>query len=401
MIYYFPNKFLEDVFMSKKFQISERQPYIDRYRAGESVISILKDIDIARSTFYNWIHRHSKIKTSTDKLITLHDYTMMLRRLKRVEFENQIFKQSNCTTTTPLEQKLEEIKRLKDQFSIRTLCDVLQVRRSTFLHYLYHRPEVTQLKRNDEFLRNRVADIFEKSQQRFGAYKIKVKLNEEDIIISEKRIQRLMNEMDLKCNRSKPVRKITTERKPYLHDKLNRNFNQCAPNQAWVSDITYCKVGNKKIYICVVIDLFSRKVISHEVSSSMTSSIVSTCFLEAFIHRGQPKDLIFHSDQGGQYKSLAFQKRLKAQNVIQSFSRPGCPHDNAVVESFFAALKKEELYRSRYEIEPELQRAVESYIEFYNNYRPHYSMNYLTPEQVEKNCFEKNETAKNEDKDDK
>jgi transposase InsO family protein len=121
----------------------------------------------------------------------------------------------------------------------------------------------------------------------------------------------------------------------------------------------------------------------------MTSSIVSASFLDAFIKREQPQNLVLHSDQSVQYKSQDFQKRPNKFNVIQSFSKPGCPYDNTVIESFFSSLKKEEIYRTTYNDIGKLRYSVEKYIDFFNSYRPHSSLSYLTPEQYENYYYKK------------
>jgi transposase-like protein len=246
------------------------------YLSGVSVSDISRQLNIPKSTIYRWLHQFDLLKSSSETVTTQNDYNHLLKRTKRLEEENQIFKLSNCTQSAPLEQRLNEIKRLRDQFSIHALCNVLNVRRSTFYHFLYRRPEITKIERDDLLYRERIADIFERSEQRFGAKKIEAKLDEEGHRLGNKRIQRLMNEMGLKCNRDKPVRKYMPETsKQYYRNKLNREFNQVLPNTAWVSDITYCTAAQKKCYICVIIDLFSRKVLASEVSTSISSSMVA------------------------------------------------------------------------------------------------------------------------------
>ena len=361
---------------------------IKMYINGISVKDICDKYAIPKSTMYYWIRQSAPIKSSSSSTVTMQEYTFMKRRIERLEQENQIYKLSGCTVSAPLKNKIQEIKRLKDQFSIHALCDVLQVRRSTFYYYLYRSPETTQLERGDAYFRPLIADIFESSQQRFGAKKIKVKLNKEGYQISARRIQRLMHEMGLICNRNKPPRVFRPEKEQqYYQNKLNREFKQSAPNRAWVSDITYYNANGKKQYVCVVIDLFSRRILACDVSATATAAVVSATFYEAFIHRNQPENLMFHSDMGSQYTSKAFQKRLRSLGVEQSFSKPGCPYDNAVVESFFASLKKEELHRTDYENTTQLRAAVDAYIEFFNHDRPHMSLNFLTPDEYEQQYF--------------
>ena len=136
-------------------------------------------------------------------------------------------------------------------------------------------------------------------------------------------------------------------------------------------------------YICVIIGLFSRKVVAHKTSLKNSTYLVTSSFRDAFIDRGKSKYLIFHSDRGCQYTAGAFQKLLKMNNVVQSFSKSDSPHDNAVAEAFFANMKKEELYRTNFKSERELCKALDDYIVFDNTERPHGTLNYKTPNQFE------------------
>lgn len=167
-------------------------------------------------------------------------------------------------------------------------------------------------------------------------------------------------------------------------DKLRQQFMQSEPNRVWVSDITYIRAGGRWHYLCVVIDLFSRKVIAWKVSPKMDAALVIDTFKKAFTARKMPSELIFHSDQGSQYTSAAFKHLLDDLNVTQSFSRPGTPCDNAVCESFFKHLKREEAARRRYENISDLRISMFEYIEgFYNAKRPHGTLDHLTPNEKE------------------
>lgn len=187
--------------------------------------------------------------------------------------------------------------------------------------------------------------------------------------------------------------KMSTE-KPHSHaskgddgtynNHLNQEFDQRSPNLVWVSDITYLKAAGKWYYLCVVMDLFSRKVISWELSARASSELVIKTFRKAYERRGCPSGLMFHSDRGTQYTSYAFKQILDELNVIQSFSKKGYPFDNACCECFFKYLKKEETNRRTYHTFNELYQSVFKYIEgFYNTRRPHGSLDYLTPDERE------------------
>ena len=149
-----------------------------------------------------------------------------------------------------------------------------------------------------------------------------------------------------------------------------------------MSDITYVKVGEQYYYVCVILDLFSRRVLSYRISDTIDTSLSLSTFEDAF-HFRKPENLIFHSDRGKQYTSAAFTKLFQANGVKQSFSATARPIDNAVAESFFGSFKKEEAYRREYTSEQNFCKSVEQYIRFYNEVRPHQTLKYRTPLAVE------------------
>lgn len=166
---------------------------------------------------------------------------------------------------------------------------------------------------------------------------------------------------------------------------LHQNFNQNAPDLVWASDITYLKAGGKWYYLCIVMDLFSRKIIAWQIAGKADASLVITTFQKAYQKRNAPYGLMFHSDRGTQYTAFSFRQLLGSLHVVQSFSQKGYPFDNAVCECFFKYLKKEETDRRTYHTLQELQRSVFEYIEgFYNSRRPHSSLGLLTPNEAEK-----------------
>ena len=169
---------------------------------------------------------------------------------------------------------------------------------------------------------------------------------------------------------------------------LNRKFNPDEPNKIWAGDITYLKVGSKWCYLCVVIDLFSRKVISWQLCDKPDAQLVINTFRKAYRSRNCPQGLLFHSDRGTQYTSAAFRKLLDELNVVQSFSAKGCPFDNAVVEAFFKFLKAEETNRKSYSTLADLRISLFEYIDgFYNVKRPHSATHFLSPNDFEAKFF--------------
>ena len=147
--------------------------------------------------------------------------------------------------------------------------------------------------------------------------------------------------------------------------------------------MTCFKVNGKYLYVCIILDLFSRKVVAHRVSPKNSTYLVTSTFRQAYQNRNKPQQLMFHSDQGPQYTSNTFRKLLRMNKVVQSFSKSGRPHDNAVAESFFASMKREEIYRTQYHSERQFMGSIDTYIEFYNTKRPHSTLNYKTPDGFE------------------
>ena len=140
-------------------------------------------------------------------------------------------------------------------------------------------------------------------------------------------------------------------------------------------------------YICIVINIFSWRVLSHRISEAINEKLVKEAFDAAFEFRNKPTELMFHSDQGIQYTAFSFRKHLRTLGVKQSFSNPGMPLDNAVAESFFACMKREELSHNLYESRKQLEQDVSEYVDFYNYMRPHQKLGSRTPEQIENEYF--------------
>lgn len=166
---------------------------------------------------------------------------------------------------------------------------------------------------------------------------------------------------------------------------LKQEFHADTPNVVWVSDVTVLRFKDKYYYLCVIIDLFSRKIIAHKISRRSSTQLITSTFRSAYASRRPDVGLTFHSDQGSQYTSYAFRVLLEKLQVTQSFSKSGRPYDNAVAESFFSIFKKEEFCRTNYRSEKELYQGIDRYIIFYNEKRPHTTLKNKTPEQFEAN----------------
>jgi len=389
MLYCNGNNFLGGNIMSQHYSELFKQEVIAQFESGNTAKSICEKYGIARSTLFLW--RKERAVTEYERMS--REQYLQQQELTRLRIENDIYRNCACSPNSPLAVRLSAIYQHRDEYSLHALCRILQVHRATYYNYASRFNKKTQLQLEDESLKPLVHAIFEKSGSRFGARKIRAKLLEHGYAVSERRILRLMKELDISAKPNNPRLNSANDRKyQYYPNKLKRNFLTDAPNMVWVSDITYAKVGLGFMYLCVIIDLYSRKVVAYRISEYITTKLVSNTFLDAFNSRGKPESLTFHSDQGSQYTSLEFCMLLKEHNVTQSFSAPGAPHDNAVAESFFATIKKEDFRRTWYKTENEFQEAVDKFIDYYNDYRPHQRLGFMTPDQVESEYFNSNNT---------
>ena len=176
-------------------------------------------------------------------------------------------------------------------------------------------------------------------------------------------------------------------------NRLHREFRPEAPNRAWVSDITMVRVGTSILFLCIIMDLYARKIISYTIADNMHTNIVSEALIKAYLARGCPEGLMFHSDQGTQYTAYTVKQMMRGEGITLSYSNAGCPYDNAVGESFFSTLKKEHIYRYDFRDEWEFKVSIQEYIEFYNGYRPHSTIGYLTPNEAEAMYFAENKVS--------
>ena len=362
----------------------EKQALVSRYHAGESVAEICADTGVARSTFYTWIRPYTTTITDSGHVVSQQEFIKMKQRIRKLEQKVEILQKVSCTASAPLQEKLQELSKLYGQYSVHALCEALCVSRGTFYNHIFRRKEVTAYDKRKSEMRKHIKAVFDESHQRFGANKIAAVLSTQGISTSSKYVRELMQEMGLQSITRYSKRDYQKgKRLAKKQNVLQRQFKADEPNRVWVSDVTCFKINDKYLYICVILDLFSRKVVAYRVSPKNSTYLITSTFRQAYQNRNAPQSLMFHSDQGAQYTSKTFCKLLRMNKVVQSFSAPGQPHDNAVMESFFSFMKREEIYRTHYKSEQQFAKSVDNYIEFYNTQRPHSTLNYKTPDQFE------------------
>lgn len=271
-------------------------------------------------------------------------------------------------------------------FPVVKMADIFEIHRSDYYAWKNHSLKRDRRQKEEIRIVNKIADIQKKSKNSFGPPKMTDKLNSEVEKINHKKVSRLMRENDLNFKKKKKY-KVTSEsnhKKPVAPNLLNREFHAETPNQKWVSDITYIQTTEGWLYLCVILDLYSRKVVGWSVSTRIDTDLILKAFWAAGMHRKPPKGLIFHSDRGVQYCSIRFRNALKSKGMIQSMGRKGNCWDNACAESFFKSNKTEWLYDEDFKTRKEAGNIVFEYIEvFYNRYRTHSVIGYMTPDDYE------------------
>ena len=344
---------------------SQKNALVKRYCNGESVHTLSNETGVARSTLYSWINNQNVVTYKDGFTVSAIEYSHMKQHIQRMEQLIKVLQIADCTTSAPLTNRLYALEKLYSGFPVHVLCDALKVDRGTFYNHIKRNKKgnSSHQRRRDE-LSVVIKQVFDESKQIFGAKKIKVVLADRNITASVGLIAELMQEMNLYSVRTDAkqvhARKLPKTKK----DRLKMDFTANNPNKVWVSDFTYFKFKGRTYYICVIIDLYSRKVISYVISKKRSVQMVSTTFKKAYELRKPSAGLIFHSDRGYQYTAHPFQKLLIDSGTKQSFSPSGSPQHNAVMEGFFSTLKKEELYRKEYHSEYEFRKSIKSYLDF-------------------------------------
>jgi transposase InsO family protein len=261
------------------------------------------------------------------------------------------------------------------------MCDVLKVSRAGYYKWLETKDQLTPAQEKRQRLLERVMEIFEESNQTYGAPRVYQQLRRDGFMCSQRTVEELMRAHEIAPKRKRKY-VVTTDSKhnlPIAPNVLDRQFEVESPEEVWVSDITYIDTNQGWLYLCVFIDLYSRMVVGWAMSDRMTAELVVNAFEMGVDNQGNAP-IVAHSDRGSQYASASYITLLNDYGCIQSMSRKGNCWDNAVAESFFGALKSERIYRDHYETRIHASMAVFEYIEiFYNRLRLHSVLDYLTP----------------------
>ncbi|MFT3741465.1 MAG: IS3 family transposase [Gammaproteobacteria bacterium] len=268
----------------------------------------------------------------------------------------------------------------QSEYPVGLMCQLLEVGRSSFYEWQQSTPSARSLE--NQHLASRIQHVFMKGRSSYGTRRIKKELQLEGVSMSRRRIGKLMKQQGLQC-KTKRKFKVTTDSKhklPIAPNLLGRDFTATQPDQKYVGDITYIWTIEGWIYLAVVIDLFSRRVVGWAMEDHMQAELVNDALTMAIWTRKPMRGLLWHTDRGSQYASESHKKILDDHGIVHSMSRKGNCWDNAVSESFFHTLKTELTHHCKFPTREEAKKIIFEYIEvFYNRKRLHSANDYMAP----------------------
>ncbi|MGJ8374650.1 IS3 family transposase [Klebsiella pneumoniae] len=371
----------------EEFKIEAVKQVVDR---GYSVASVATRLDITTHSLYAWIKKYGPdSSTNKEQSDVQAEIRRLQKELKRVTDERDILKKAGGVLRKAVRLRYAFIRDNSCCWPVRLLCRVLDVHPSGF--YAWLQQPHSQRHQADLRLTGQIKQFWLESGCVYGYRKIHLDLRDSGQQCGVNRVWRLMKRVGIKAQvgyRSPRARK--GEASIVSPNRLQRQFNPDAPNERWVTDITYIRTHEGWLYLAVVVDLFSRKIIGWSMQSRMAKDIVLNALLMAVWRRNPQKQVLVHSDQGSQYTSHEWQSFLKSHGLEGSMSRRGNCHDNAVAESFFQLLKRERIKKKIYGTREEARSDIFDYIEmFYNSKRRHGSSDQISPTEYENQYYQR------------
>ena len=258
------------------------------------------------------------------------------------------------------------------------MCRCLKLPKSTFYYE-------QKGKADESPLAEKVEEIFHANRDVYGSRKIKVELRKVGLQVSRRRICRIMKQQGLVSKYTLAQFKVhkTTCNEDNIGNELDRQFDNHDPYAVVISDLTYVRVKNKWNYICLLVDLFNREIIGYSVGKHKDAKLVAVAFSKLKIDIRNIK--LFHTDRGSEFKNELIDKIISSFQLKRSLSHKGCPYDNAVAEATFKLCKTEFVYGRTFKSLEELRYELDDYVNWFNNFRIHSSLNYMTPAEVRAN----------------
>ncbi|MFK4736073.1 IS3-like element IS3 family transposase [Escherichia coli] len=345
------------------------------------------ELSLYESQLYNWRSKQQNQQTSSERELEMStEIARLKRQLAERDEELAILPKGRDILREAPEMKYVFIEKHQAEFSIKAMCRVLRVARGGWYTWCQRRTRISTRQQFRQHCDSVVLAAFTRSKQRYGAPRLTDELRAQGYPFNVKTVAASLRRQGLRAKASRKFSPVSYRAHglPVSENLLEQDFYASGPNQKWAGDITYLRTDEGWLYLAVVIDLWSRAVIGWSMSPRMTAQLACDALQMALWRRKRPRNVIVHTDRGGQYCSADYQAQLKRHNLRGSMSAKGCCYDNACVESFFHSLKVECIHGEHF-ISREIMRAtVFNYIECdYNRWRRHSWCGGLSPEQFE------------------
>ncbi|MGZ9965242.1 IS3-like element IS1203 family transposase [Escherichia coli] len=360
-----------------------------------AICSIAPKIGCTPETLRVWVRQHERDTGGGDGGLT----TAERQRLKELERENRELRRSNdilrqasayfCEggVRPPLEKMMPLLDKLREQYGVGPVCSELHIAPSTYYHCQQqrHHPDKRSARaQHDDWLKREIQRVYDENHQVYGVRKVWRQLLREGIRVARCTVARLMAVMGLAgVLRGKKVRTTISRKAVAAGDRVNRQFVAERPDQLWVADFTYVSTWQGFVYVAFIIDVFAGYIVGWRVSSSMETTFVLDALEQALWAR-RPSGTIHHSDKGSQYVSLAYTERLKEAGLLASTGSTGDSYDNAMAESINGLYKAEVIHRKSWKNRAEVELAILTWVDWYNNRRLLGRLGHTPPAEAEK-----------------
>ncbi|EOU9930810.1 IS3 family transposase [Escherichia coli] len=360
-----------------------------------AICSIAPKIGCTPETLRVWVRQHERDTGGGDGGLTSAER----QRLKELERENRELRRSNDIlrqasayfgeggVRPPLEKMMPLLDKLREQYGVGPVCSELHIAPSTYYHCQQqrHHPDKRSARaQHDDWLKREIQRVYDENHQVYGVRKVWRQLLREGIRVARCTVARLMAVMGLAgVLRGKKVRTTISRKAVAAGDRVNRQFVAERPDQLWVADFTYVSTWQGFVYVAFIIDVFAGYIVGWRVSSSMETTFVLDALEQALWAR-RPSGTIHHSDKGSQYVSLAYTERLKEAGLLASTGSTGDSYDNAMAESINGLYKAEVIHRKSWKNRAEVELAILTWVDWYNNRRLLGRLDHTPPAEAEK-----------------
>ncbi|MCX4688596.1 IS3 family transposase [Kitasatospora purpeofusca] len=363
--------------------------------SGRRIPSVARELGVNPESLRQWVQRSRAAAGASGAggegpmtAAEREELRRLRRQVRELELEKEILRKAAAyfQGDGSMTGRWRFISDHRTLYGVQRLCRALGVSASGFYQWIQAAPARAARKAAEDELAARIEEIHGETNGAYGVPRVTRELRERHGPVNHKRVARLMRERGLVGRHlRRTVRTTVADRSvPPAPDLVGRDFTAAAPDTRWCGDITYLPVGGSWMYLATVIDMHSRRVVGWSLAEHMRAGLVVDAVRSAVgVRGGDVRGVVFHSDRGAQYTSAAFADACRSHGIRRSMGRVGSSYDNALAESFFATLKRELLYGSRWLTRSQARAEVFSWLAWYNRRRRHSALGYLSPADFE------------------